>query len=166
MEASAMAGLRVLELADQRGSLCGRLLADMGADVIKVEPPGGDPARRIGPFLDDRPHPDRSLFFWFYNLNKRAMVLDYNSSAGAELLLRLQISRLDVDGSLQFEVCRLARFLLKISLRKLEVCPREIRIGLDRVAVVNDCFAILTGVEAGISLGEFCLRVWGATRQD
>ncbi len=89
MEASAMAGLRVLELADQRGSLCGRLLADMGADVIKVEPPGGDPARRIGPFLDDRPHPDRSLFFWFYNLNKRAITLDYTRSAGAEILLRL-----------------------------------------------------------------------------
>jgi crotonobetainyl-CoA:carnitine CoA-transferase CaiB-like acyl-CoA transferase len=89
MEMAAMAGLRVLELTDQKGSLCGRLLADMGADVIKVEPPGGDPSRRIGPFLDDQPHPDRSLFFWFYNLNKRGMVLDYTSPAGAELLLRM-----------------------------------------------------------------------------
>ena len=64
-------------------------MADMGADVIKVEPPGGDAARRIGPFLDDAPHHDRSLFFWFYNLNKRAMTLDLNRDAGAEILLRL-----------------------------------------------------------------------------
>ncbi|HXD90532.1 MAG TPA: CoA transferase [Candidatus Binataceae bacterium] len=86
---AALAGLRVLDLADYRGSLCSRLMADMGADVIKVEPPGGDAARRIGPFLDDAPHHDRSLFFWFYNLNKRAMTLDLNRDAGAEILLRL-----------------------------------------------------------------------------
>jgi len=61
----------------------------MGADVIKVEPPGGDPARRIGPFLDDEPHLDRSLFFWFYNLNKRSVTLDYRRDAGLELLLRM-----------------------------------------------------------------------------
>src|SRR5579885_3761065 len=89
MEPGALDGLRVLDLADQRGALCGRLLADMGADVIKVEPPGGDPARRIGPFLDDEPHLDRSLFFWFYNLNKRSVTLDYRRDAGLELLLRM-----------------------------------------------------------------------------
>jgi crotonobetainyl-CoA:carnitine CoA-transferase CaiB-like acyl-CoA transferase len=84
-----IAGLRVLDHADYRGSLCSRLMADMGADVIKVEPPGGDAARRIGPFLDGEPHHDRSLFFWFYNLNKRAMTLDLNRDAGAEILHRL-----------------------------------------------------------------------------
>ena len=62
-------------------SACGRLLADMGADVIKIEPPGGDDARRIGPFVDDLPHRDRSLFFWFYNLNKRSLTLDLKRSA-------------------------------------------------------------------------------------
>src|SRR5216684_7055211 len=86
---AALAGLRVLDLADYRGSLCSRLMADMGADVIKVEPPGGDAARRIGPFLDDQPHHDRSLFFWFYNLNKRALALDLSRRAGVEILLRL-----------------------------------------------------------------------------
>jgi len=88
-EAGALAGLRVLDLSDHKGALCGRLLADMGADVIKVEPPGGDSARRIGPFLDDLPHPDRSLFFWFYNLNKRSLTLDLKRSRGADLLLAL-----------------------------------------------------------------------------
>ena len=73
----ALAGLRVLDLTDYRAGLAGRLMADMGADVVKIEPPGGDPGRRIGPFVDDRPHRNRSLFFWFYNLNKRAITLDF-----------------------------------------------------------------------------------------
>src|SRR5690348_13065138 len=82
----ALAGLRVLDLTDLKGHLCGRLLADMGADVIKIEPPGGDSARRIGPFVDDIPHPDRSLFFWYYNLNKRSMTLDLTQGQGTEVL--------------------------------------------------------------------------------
>jgi len=88
-ESGALSGLRVLDLTDYRAQLCGRLLADMGADVIKVEPPGGDAARRIGPFADDVAHPDRSLFFWFYNLNKRSMTLDVTQTQGAEILLAL-----------------------------------------------------------------------------
>ncbi|MGO9060680.1 MAG: CaiB/BaiF CoA transferase family protein [Candidatus Binataceae bacterium] len=86
---SVFAGLRVLDLTDHKGALCGRMLADMGADVIKVEPPGGDPARQVGPFLDHQPHLDRSLFFWFYNLNKRSMTLDLNTNKGVEIFLRL-----------------------------------------------------------------------------
>jgi benzylsuccinate CoA-transferase BbsE subunit len=85
----ALAGLRVLDLTDLKGHLCARLLADMGADVMKVEPPGGDAARRIGPFVDDRPHRDRSLFFWFYNLNKRSITLDLGHAEGAALMRRL-----------------------------------------------------------------------------
>ena len=88
-ELGALGGLRVLDLTDHRAQLCGRLLADMGADVIKVEPPGGDSARRMGPFVDDTPHPDRSLFFWFYNLNKRSITLDITQYQGAEILLAL-----------------------------------------------------------------------------
>jgi len=88
-EPGALNGLRVLDLTDYRGHLCARLMADMGADVIKVEPPGGDVARRIGPFLDDVPHRDRSLFFWFYNLNKRSLTLDVAGRRGAEILLEL-----------------------------------------------------------------------------
>jgi crotonobetainyl-CoA:carnitine CoA-transferase CaiB-like acyl-CoA transferase len=58
-----LSGLRLLELADQTGQFCGKLLGDLGADVIKIEPPGGEPCRRFGPFLDDIPHPERSLSF-------------------------------------------------------------------------------------------------------
>ncbi len=86
---AALAGLRVLDLSDYRAQLCARLLADMGADVIKVEPPGGDSARQIGPFVDDVPHRDRSLFFWFYNLNKRSLTLDLTNPRGAEIMLGL-----------------------------------------------------------------------------
>jgi benzylsuccinate CoA-transferase BbsE subunit len=89
MEQSVFAGLRVLDLSDHKGALCGRMLADMGADVIKIERPGGDAARRIGPFLDDAPHPDRSLFFWFYNLNKRSLTLDLTTARGVEVFERL-----------------------------------------------------------------------------
>jgi benzylsuccinate CoA-transferase BbsE subunit len=85
----ALDGLRVLDLTDYRGQLCARLMADMGADVIKVEPPAGDSARRIGPFVDGIPHHDRSLFFWFYNLNKRSLTLDLTRSRGAEILRTL-----------------------------------------------------------------------------
>src|SRR6516165_12065472 len=88
-EPGALNGLRVLDLTDYRAQLCGRLLADMGADVIQVEPPGGDLARRIGPFAGDVPHPDRSLFFWFYNLNKRSITLDISQQQGAEILLEM-----------------------------------------------------------------------------
>jgi benzylsuccinate CoA-transferase BbsE subunit len=82
----ALGGLRVLDLAELRGALCGRLFADMGADVILVEPPSGAAARRVGPFFADRPHHDRSLFFWFYNLNKRSLTLDLTQARGVELL--------------------------------------------------------------------------------
>lgn len=85
----ALDGLRVLDLTDYRGQLCARLMADMGADVIKVEPPTGDLARRIGPFVDDVPHRDRSLFFWFYNLNKRSLTLELTRPRGSEILLAL-----------------------------------------------------------------------------
>ncbi|RLC71044.1 MAG: hypothetical protein DRI26_05905 [Chloroflexi bacterium] len=59
---SLLGPYRVLDLTDEKGLLCARLLGDLGADVIKVERPGGDPARNIGPFYHDTPHPERSLF--------------------------------------------------------------------------------------------------------
>jgi benzylsuccinate CoA-transferase BbsE subunit len=83
------AGLRVLELADHTGQFCGKLFGDLGADVIKIEPPGGEPCRRIGPFLDDVPHPERSLSFWFYNTSKRSITLDLQTADGSALFARL-----------------------------------------------------------------------------
>jgi crotonobetainyl-CoA:carnitine CoA-transferase CaiB-like acyl-CoA transferase len=84
-----LAGLRVLELADAKGQFCGKLLADLGADVVKIEPPGGEAARRVGPFLDDIPHPERSLSFWYYNTSKRGITLNLETADGRGLLRRL-----------------------------------------------------------------------------
>lgn len=78
-----LAGLRIIELCDEPGQLAGKLLADMGADVIKVEPPSGSTARAVGPFVDDIPGPNRSLNFWYHNTNKRSVVLDLETGAGA-----------------------------------------------------------------------------------
>src|SRR5262249_7791609 len=60
---------RVLDLTDERGLLCGKILADLGADVIQIEPPQGNSARRIGPFYQDEVHPDRGLYWWAYATN-------------------------------------------------------------------------------------------------
>ena len=85
----ALAGLRVLDLADQAGALAGRLLAGLGADVILVEPPRGSRLRTIPPFWRGAPDRERSLFFWFYALGKRSVTLDWTVPAGAALLERL-----------------------------------------------------------------------------
>lgn len=79
-----LAGVRVVELADEQGEFCGRLLAALGADVIKVEPPGGAPTRRIGPFAGDADDPEASLYFWHYNLGKRSVVIDLETAAGRD----------------------------------------------------------------------------------
>ena len=84
-----LAGLRVIEIADERAEYAGLLLAGLGAEVIKIEPPEGNATRRIGPFLDDQPGRERSLFFWNYNRNKKSVVLDLREAAGREHLLRL-----------------------------------------------------------------------------
>ena len=85
---AALSGVRVLDLADHTGALAGKLLADLGADVVKVEPPGGDRSREFGPFWHGGPHADRSLFFWFYNTGKRSVVLDLTRPADVETLRR------------------------------------------------------------------------------
>ncbi|MBI4498391.1 MAG: CoA transferase [Chloroflexi bacterium] len=80
---------RVLDLTDEQGLLAGKLLGDLGADVIKVEPPGGDPARRLGPFYHDQPHPERSLPWLAFNLNKRSITLNLACVDGQALFRRL-----------------------------------------------------------------------------
>jgi benzylsuccinate CoA-transferase BbsE subunit len=83
------AGLRVLELADETGQFCGKLLGDLGADVVKIEPPGGERCRHVGPFLDEIPHPERSLSFWYYNTSKRGITLNLETADGRGLFRRL-----------------------------------------------------------------------------
>ena len=80
---------RVIDLADHRGIFCAKVLGDLGADIIKVEPPGGDPARGIGPFLDDRPEPEHSLFWLAHATNRRSVTLDIEREDGRVLLKRL-----------------------------------------------------------------------------
>src|SRR5215204_5633897 len=81
-----LAGIRVIELADEQAEYCGLTLAGLGAEVIKIEPPGGSPTRRIGPFYEDREDPEGSLFFWYYNRGKKSLVLDFNQQKDRERL--------------------------------------------------------------------------------
>ena len=82
-------GLRVLELADERGQWCGKLMADLGADVVKIEPPGGQNTRTFGPFYEDVPNRERSLSHWHYNTSKRGITLNLETEDGKELFRRL-----------------------------------------------------------------------------
>ena len=82
-------GLRVIEVSDEQGQYCGKLMGDLGADVIKVEPPGGESTRSVGPFLDDEPHKDRSLAFWHYNTSKRGVTLNLETEDGRALFRKL-----------------------------------------------------------------------------
>ena len=80
---------RVLDLTDEKGLLCGKMLGDLGADVIKIEKPGGDSARNIGPFYHDIPDPEKSLFWFAFNTNKRSITLDIETIKGQEMLKKL-----------------------------------------------------------------------------
>jgi crotonobetainyl-CoA:carnitine CoA-transferase CaiB-like acyl-CoA transferase len=90
MPEGALDGLRVVELGQAVSApYCGKLFADYGADVIKVEPPEGDVARRWGPFPNDEPHPEKSGLYFFLNTNKRSVTLNTATSEGRDLLLEL-----------------------------------------------------------------------------
>jgi benzylsuccinate CoA-transferase BbsE subunit len=91
----ALDGLRVLDLADEKASFCSKLLADMGAEVIKVERPGGDASRWIGPFWGNMPHPEKSLSFWYNNTSKLGITLNLENELGQEIFRRLS-NRTDV----------------------------------------------------------------------
>ena len=85
----ALKPYRVVDFTRAIGWTCGKLLADLGADVIKVEPPGGDPDRRVGPFHRDDPHPERSLAWFAANTNKRGITLAVETSDGQALVRAL-----------------------------------------------------------------------------
>ena len=86
----ALSGVKVLDLSeDIAGSFCARLMADYGADVLKLEPPRGVSLRRMGPFHHDDPHPEKSLFFLLLNLNKKGATLNLTTDTGQSILKRL-----------------------------------------------------------------------------
>jgi len=86
---SLLAPYRVLDLTDEKGYLCGETLGSLGADVIKIEKPGGDVARSIGPFYKDIPIPENSLYWIATNINKRGITLDIETADGKALFKQL-----------------------------------------------------------------------------
>ena len=91
MPEQALSGTKVLDLTWHiAGPYCTKLFADFGADVLKIENPGeGDPTRRMGPFLNDDPHPEKSLLFSHLNLNKRGITLNLKSATGKKMFKEL-----------------------------------------------------------------------------
>jgi benzylsuccinate CoA-transferase BbsE subunit len=87
-----LAGLTVVELASEWGAYAGKLLAELGADVVLVEPPRGHYTRRYGPFAGDQPDPEGSLWFWHYNTSKRGVTIDLDTPSGAEAFRSLLAS--------------------------------------------------------------------------
>ena len=80
---------RILDFTNEMGFFCGKILGDLGADVIKVEKPGGDPSRNLGSFYKDIPDPEKNLYWFAYNHNKRGITLDIETETGKEILLKL-----------------------------------------------------------------------------
>jgi crotonobetainyl-CoA:carnitine CoA-transferase CaiB-like acyl-CoA transferase len=80
---------RILDLTDEKGFICGRALSDFGAEVIKIERPGGDPSRHIGPFYHDTPDPEKNLFWFAFNANKKGITLDIEKPEGQELFKKM-----------------------------------------------------------------------------
>src|SRR6185437_2969795 len=80
---------RVLDLSTERGFLCGQILGDLGADVIKVEPVGGSFARQAAPFVRDQAGPDNAIGWLAFNRNKRGITLNLDAAEGQALLKRL-----------------------------------------------------------------------------
>jgi benzylsuccinate CoA-transferase BbsE subunit len=80
---------RILDLTDARAFICGRALSDFGAEVIKIERPGGDPSRFRGPFYGDDPDPEKNLWWFAFNANKKGITLDIETGAGKEVFKKL-----------------------------------------------------------------------------
>jgi len=80
---------RILDLTGESGLMCGKMLGDLGAEVVIVEPPGGHPARAIGPFYKDEVHPEKSLFWFAFNTSKKGITLDLTRPAGQQLFKEL-----------------------------------------------------------------------------
>jgi crotonobetainyl-CoA:carnitine CoA-transferase CaiB-like acyl-CoA transferase len=90
-----LSGHRVLDLSSSMGAFCGKLLRDLGMDVIKVEPPGGDAGRSEPPFAKGHGHPENSLRFAYLNAGKRSITLDVTKDSGRKILLEL-VARSDI----------------------------------------------------------------------
>jgi len=86
---SLLSGFRALDLTDEKGFACGQILATLGVDVIKVEKPGGEPTRNTPPFYQDKPDPERSLYWFAFNTDKRSVTLNLETERGQDLFRNL-----------------------------------------------------------------------------
>jgi benzylsuccinate CoA-transferase BbsE subunit len=84
-----LSGIQILDLADEKASFGSKLMADLGARVIKIEKPGGDSSRKIGPFINNTPDPENSLSFFYNNIGKLGITLDIELPEGKKLFLKL-----------------------------------------------------------------------------
>ena len=89
MASELLKGFRLLDLTDEKGALCGKMFADMGAEVIKIEPLAGCSTRTIPPFLEDKPGPDRSLYAIAYHAGKKSVTANLDSPDGRALVADL-----------------------------------------------------------------------------
>ena len=86
---SLLSGFRALDLTDEKGFVCGQILATLGVDVIKIEKPGGEPTRNIPPFYQDKPDPEKGLYWFAFNTDKRSVTLNLETERGQDLFRRL-----------------------------------------------------------------------------
>jgi crotonobetainyl-CoA:carnitine CoA-transferase CaiB-like acyl-CoA transferase len=131
-EGASLSGVRIVELSDEKAEYCGLVLAGLGAEVVKVERPGGDPTRRIGPFYEDVADPERSLFFWNYNRSKRSVVLDLEAEDDRARLLDL-LGRADV-----FVESTAPGYLKRLGLDEAELRRRFPRLIVVRMSPFGD----------------------------
>jgi crotonobetainyl-CoA:carnitine CoA-transferase CaiB-like acyl-CoA transferase len=125
--ARMLEGYRALDLTDEKGFLCGKILAELGVDVIKVENPAGDPARKVGPFWHDQADPGKSLYWFAYNSSKRGITLDLETEDGKKIFRDLVRTadfviesfapgRLDGIGFGYAELCRTKKDIILASI--------------------------------------------------
>jgi crotonobetainyl-CoA:carnitine CoA-transferase CaiB-like acyl-CoA transferase len=150
MATGALQPYRILDLTTRDGWLAGKLLADLGATVIKVEPPGGDPGRGVGPFANDVPAPENALAWWAYNRGKQSVVLDLSSAEGRAAFLKLAE---DADAVLEsFEPGRLEA----LGLGPAELLAVNPSLVLTRVTPFGQ-----TGPYAGLAANDLVLSAIG-----
>jgi crotonobetainyl-CoA:carnitine CoA-transferase CaiB-like acyl-CoA transferase len=109
--------LRVLDLADEKSVYCGQILAALGAEVIKIEKPGGDAMRDNGSFYQDIPNRERSLYWWHFNTNKKSITLNIETVDGRNIFERLaKTSNIVIE---TYAPGYLLWFMLKLQLKTL-----------------------------------------------
>ncbi len=89
MAQGLLSGFRALDLTDQKGLVCGKILATLGVDVIKIERPEGDPARNIPPFYNDEHNVENSLYWLAHNTDKRGITLNLQKPSGRDIFKKL-----------------------------------------------------------------------------